>query len=130
MFLKGRQKKKAQSTLEYAILVTVVMAAVFFMREYLKRGYHGYEKKQTDQLGQQFASGMKASTTLNSYTETVENSYPQQNVDPKGNVTFKQVSGAASFSQSNQIHDEWKEGNAEYWPYPLARDAVGGKSGQ
>ena len=48
-------KRKAQSTLEYAILIGVIVAALIGMQRYLKRGYQGKLKESADSMGEQFS---------------------------------------------------------------------------
>jgi len=45
---------KAQSTLEYALLISVVIAALIGMQVYMKRGMIGKLRESTDSVGQQF----------------------------------------------------------------------------
>lgn len=51
MFLKSR---KAQSTLEYTVLVVVVIAALTAMSIYFKRASQGGIRESIDGVGQQF----------------------------------------------------------------------------
>lgn len=46
--------KKAQSTLEYALLISAVIAAFLAINLYLTRGVQGKLKGSADQLGDQF----------------------------------------------------------------------------
>jgi Flp pilus assembly pilin Flp len=63
-----RSKKRAQSTLEYAVIIAVVVGALIAMQVYVKRGLQGRLRQATDDIGDQFAPGV---TTTN-YT-TVSN---------------------------------------------------------
>lgn len=47
--------KKAQSTLEYAILITVILAGLLAMQIYMKRGYQGRLKAEADSIGEQYS---------------------------------------------------------------------------
>ena len=53
----NRRRKKGQSTLEYAILVIVVLAALLSIQVYIKRGLQGGLKSSGDQMGDQFSPG-------------------------------------------------------------------------
>ncbi len=55
--------KKAQSTLEYAILIAVVVGALIGMQTYVKRGLQGRLQEATDQVGGQFEPGTTSSTS-------------------------------------------------------------------
>lgn len=65
--------KRGQSTLEYAILVVVVIMALIAIQAYLKRGIQGRMRDSADQIGEQFSPEY---TTYNfatkSYTKTNE----------------------------------------------------------
>ena len=73
MFIR-LNKRKAQSTLEYGVVIAVVVAALVAMQAYVKRGLQGKIKESTDQIGEQYspehASGTVATTVT---TETTEN---------------------------------------------------------
>jgi len=49
--------KRAQSTLEYAILIVIILAALLSIQVYLKRGIQGRFKSSTDDIGDQFSPG-------------------------------------------------------------------------
>ena len=65
-------KPKAQSTLEYVILLGVVVAALIAMNVYIKRSTEGKLRESTDQIGEQYDAG----NTDSSYVTTT---YSQQN---------------------------------------------------
>lgn len=70
MFIRGL-KKKGQTTLEYAILIGVVAAALIAMQVYLKRGYQGKIRASADDMGDQFSPEL---TTYTFTTNTLTNS--------------------------------------------------------
>ena len=47
-------EKKAQGTLEYVLLVTLVVSALVAMNIYFKRSISGKMRESTDQIGEQF----------------------------------------------------------------------------
>lgn len=49
--------RKSQSTLEYALLVGVVVASLLFMQNYLKRSMQGRLQTVSDQVGDQYSPG-------------------------------------------------------------------------
>jgi len=66
-------KKNGQSTLEYAVLIVVIIAALIAMQVYLKRGVQGRMRESTDQIGEQFSPGYTVSNmTTHSYSSTKE----------------------------------------------------------
>jgi Flp pilus assembly pilin Flp len=59
---KNFNKKKGQSTLEYAVLIVIIIAALLAMNQYIKRGLQGRLKSATDDIGDQFSPGNTNST--------------------------------------------------------------------
>lgn len=47
--------KKAQSTLEYALLIAVVIGSLLYMQNYLKRSMQGRLQRVGDQIGEQYS---------------------------------------------------------------------------
>jgi uncharacterized protein (UPF0333 family) len=71
MFLKT--KRKGQSTLEYGILIAVVVGALVAMSVYIKRGIQGKLRSSTDDIGEQYSAGKTTSKyETNSTTITKE----------------------------------------------------------
>lgn len=62
-----RLGRKGQSTLEYAVLIVVIIAALIAMQVYLKRGIQGKMRESADTIGEQFSPGI---TQGNKYTVT------------------------------------------------------------
>lgn len=61
--------KRGQSLLEHVVLLALLVAAILIMQFYVKRGYQGRLKQETDQLGQQYAPGRTSSiSTIHSYS--------------------------------------------------------------
>ena len=66
-------QKRAQSTLEYAILIGVIVAGLIAMQVYLKRGFQGKLKEGADSMGEQFSPGQTTTNyTTNSFTNSTE----------------------------------------------------------
>lgn len=55
--LKYLRKRKGQSSVEYAILIIVVIGALLSIQVYVKRGIQGRLKSATDDIGDQFSLG-------------------------------------------------------------------------
>jgi Flp pilus assembly pilin Flp len=64
-------KKRAQSTLEYAVLMVVIIGALIAIQVYLKRGVQGKLKSSADDIGDQFSPG-------NTNLVSVETSHSEQ----------------------------------------------------
>ena len=56
-FLNNKMKKKGQSTLEYAILMIIIIGALLAIQQYIKRAYQGRLKSASDDIGDQFSPG-------------------------------------------------------------------------
>ena len=56
--------KAGQSTLEYAVVIAVVVAALLAMQIYMKRGVQGKMRSATDQIGDQY----RPQNTTSNYT--------------------------------------------------------------
>jgi hypothetical protein len=54
---KYLNKKRGQSTLEYAILIIIVIGALLSIQVYIKRGLQGRLKSATDDIGDQYSVG-------------------------------------------------------------------------
>jgi len=69
MFIKPR---RAQSILEYAILIAIVIGAIVIMQVYVKRGISGRIKDSSDRIsgGQSFAAGQTTTKESSSLTGT------------------------------------------------------------
>ncbi len=66
-------KRRGQSTLEYAILVVVVIMALVGIQAYLKRGISGRMRDASDQIGDQFSPEHATSNvTTKSYARVNE----------------------------------------------------------
>jgi Flp pilus assembly pilin Flp len=66
--------KKAQSTLEYAVIIAVVVAALIAMQAYVKRGLQGKYKQASDDIGEQYSPGGTTSNqTIISHVDSTEN---------------------------------------------------------
>ena len=53
----NNRKKKGQSTLEYAILIIIIIGALLSIQVYIKRGVQGRLKQAADDIGDQFSPG-------------------------------------------------------------------------
>jgi len=53
----NKKRQKGQSTLEYAILIIIIIGALLAIQVYIKRGVQGRLKSATDDIGTQFSPG-------------------------------------------------------------------------
>ncbi len=63
--MRCRGNYRAQSTLEYALIIAVVVAGLVAMQIYMKRGVQGKLRESADQIGEQFEAN---NTTVNRTT--------------------------------------------------------------
>lgn len=54
---KYLRKLKGQSTMEFAILIIIIIGALLAIQNYVKRGYQGRLKSAADDIGEQFSPG-------------------------------------------------------------------------
>ena len=69
--LLNKRRQKGQSTLEYAILIIIIIGALLSIQVYIKRGIQGRLKQATDDIGYQYKAGgtfVNKVVTTNSYT--------------------------------------------------------------
>ena len=87
------RKNKGQSTLEYAILIVVVIMALIGIQGYISRAVQGRGRDASDQIGDQFHAATFSSnmttTTFANITEaadpyTTTTNYTAQNQDRSG----------------------------------------------
>jgi len=74
--LQYLNQKRGQSTLEYAVLIVVIIGALLTIQVYIKRGVQGRLKSSADDIGDQYSDGNTNSiktTVRNSSTEEVFN---------------------------------------------------------
>ena len=55
--LRWLRNKRGQSTVEYAVLIVVVIAALLTIQNYVKRGVQGRLKSSADDIGDQYSEG-------------------------------------------------------------------------
>ena len=68
-FLK-KKKTRGQSTLEYAVLIIIVIGALLSIQVYIKRGVQGRLKSATDDIGDQYLPG---NTNVHMFTHVLSN---------------------------------------------------------
>ena len=73
--------RKAQSTLEYALLIGVVVGALIAMQNYLKRSMMGRLQAVGDQIGDQYSPGLtfRQENRLVNMVEIIETTYGGDN---------------------------------------------------
>jgi hypothetical protein len=105
MFKKMRNLK-GQSTLEYAILIIIIIAALITLQSYIKRGVQGRLASSTDSIGDQFSTSDKANyyKQVNTGSQTLE-------FNKKGVASTNLVSDVYT---NTYVHINM-DGGGEYW---------------
>ncbi len=81
--------RKGQSTLEYAVLIAIIGAGLVMLSTYVRRGYQGRLRSQSDNLGEQFEPGKTTyEYVVDSSPVTVSNY-----TDAQGNVKVDKAGG-------------------------------------
>lgn len=96
-----KNSKKGQGTLEYAIIIVVVVAALIAMQWYIKGGYQGKLKQASDEMGEQYSPTHVSST----YTTTTT-ANQQENISG-GSLN----AGTKPTSTSNYTQNQTKAGS-------------------
>jgi len=102
--------KKGQSTLEYAVIIAVVVAALIAMQTYVKRGLQGRLRQASDDIGEQFSPGY---TTANHTTTSSINSTEvvTGGSQPTTNTMTTQAQNTSIVENVSAA-----DGDHEYWP--------------
>ena len=80
--LQYLNQRRGQSTLEYAVLIVVIIGALLTIQVYIKRGVQGRLKSAADDIGDQYSDGntnviqttVRNSTTVESFNAGVSSS--------------------------------------------------------
>ena len=71
--LRYLRKRKGQSTVEYAVLIIIIIGALLSIQLYIKRGIQGRLRSAADDIGEQFSPGNTNFTvTQRAYSKTSE----------------------------------------------------------
>ncbi len=96
------RRRRGQSTLEYAVLIAVVVGALVAIQVYLKRGVQGKLRESTDQIGEQFDANNTTVTRNTSRTgatvQTVQSGVTT--VKTGGTATGGDVTGTETRTES------------------------------
>jgi len=101
-------RNKAQTTLEYAILIGVIIAGLVAMQVYLKRGYQGQLKESADSMGKQFSPGY----TTNNYT-TINHTKSTEVLANK--ETTSTIAGPEDQTSSKTGTEDVQTSDKEFW---------------
>lgn len=102
--------RKAQSTLEYALLITVVIGGLIGAQSYIKRGVQDKLKQASDSMGEQWSPGITDAT----YVVTSSNNKTETFASGSG-ATIKHTESVTG-SQNQTTDMDIKALSAESWP--------------
>lgn len=87
-----KTNKKGQSTLEYSLIVTVVIAALLGINLFMNRGIQGRLKESANDIGQQFDPDRGYSSSWKTSSAGQTNTSESREADSQGNITSVIVS--------------------------------------
>lgn len=108
--------KKAQSTLEYALILAVIVGALLTMQNYLKRSVQGKLESTADEIGQQYSPGLTQKTDhlesrVGTITETTTFGRATDTSGASGRTNTVLVGGHQEQTSNRQVQNQ----NNERW---------------
>jgi hypothetical protein len=107
--LKHFNRMKGQSTLEYAILIIIIIGALLTIQTYIKRGVQGRLKGSADDIGEQYSSGntnvVKSTKTKVTTKETFGGEAGQGVA--KSEIQGNEITNSTSSSQILNVDQEY-----------------------
>ena len=77
-------QRRGQSTLEYAVLIVVIIGALLTLQVYIKRGVQGRLKSAADDIGDQYSDGntneIRTTNRVSNTEETFQNGVSSSNL--------------------------------------------------
>lgn len=104
------KNRRGQNTLEYALIISVVIAALLTINMYLKKGVQGRLKESTDQIGKQFDP---ESFTTASQTEGSGETVTEEVRDIETGTTTSTVTKAETVTKSE--YEKWGKDAAQHY---------------
>ena len=102
----NNRRKKGQSTLEYAILIIIIIGALLSIQVYIKRGVQGRLKQATDDIGDQFSVGNQNVLMTTHTTSTSQDTF-SGGVSRSQIVTDEVTSKTGSSNVINVDQEYW-----------------------
>ena len=100
----NNRRKKGQSTLEYAVLIIIIIGALLSIQVYIKRGIQGRLKSATDEVGDQFSP-----SNMNVVTRTTTTSNTNQTFKAGVSGTTMNAPETTDTSTNAQIFNQFQE---------------------
>ena len=105
-YLNKKRNNKGQSTLEYAVLIIIVIGALLSIQVYIKRGIQGRLRSAADDIGDQFSVGNT------NYTRTVTTHSETKDMFKNG-VTESKLTAAETTNET--VNSEIMKIDEEFW---------------
>ncbi len=102
----NKRRKKGQSTLEYAILIIIIIGALMSIQVYIKRGVQGRLKQASDDIGDQFSVGNTNVTTTMTVSSTTRDTFKAG--ETKSTLTGDEKTSTVTNTDIINV-------NSEYW---------------
>jgi hypothetical protein len=96
--LQYLNQKRGQSTLEYAVLIVVIIGALLTIQVYLKRGIQGRMRSSADDIGDQYSDG-----NTNMIKKTVRSSNTDESFQAGASATTILGSGEVTNTTENSV---------------------------
>jgi len=111
--LQFLNQKRGQSTLEYAVLIIVIIGALLTIQVYIKRGVQGRLRSAADDIGDQYSDG-----NTNEIKTTVRNSSTEETFNA-GQSTSAIIGNELTNTTTNSIIVNAQQ---EYWGTKTSSD--------
>lgn len=107
--------KKGQNTLEYAVIIVIVVLALLSMQFYLKRGVQGKLREASDDISEGFSP---TSTTYTRNTNMLSNSTETKFGGALNTNAMAITNSSVNQSQNVRMQMNMQNLNEEWWPAP------------
>ncbi|MBF0533103.1 MAG: hypothetical protein HQL23_08435 [Candidatus Omnitrophica bacterium] len=94
----NRKRKKGQSTLEYVVLIIIIIGALLSIQTYIKRAIQGRLKQASDDIGDQYSPGNT------NYAKRVSVTSNTKETQSQGTGTRKQLLQDETTTTSTNSH--------------------------
>lgn len=101
--MRSDRRSKGQSTAEYAIVLSIVLAAVIGMQTYMKRGLQGRYKSVTDAMTSTPAASPDGTITVSTGPTQYEPYYARESMTTARNDGYTESRDSAGISKTGLL---------------------------
>lgn len=105
--LQYLNQKRGQSTLEYAVLIVIIIGALLTIQTYIKRGVQGRLKSAADDIGDQYSEG-----NTNEVKKTVKSGNTEETFN--AGVATSKILGSGEITNTT-LNSVIVNAQREYW---------------